>query len=292
MKKTRIYILLVLLALLALVTRWLFAAPRVPAVAIPATAEAMERGEYLVHAGGCIGCHQGDDESSLSGGMALESPFGTFYVPNITPDQDTGIGGWQARDFLLALQHGRRPDGGFYYPAFPYRAYAGMSDEDVLTVAAWLMAQPAVSADAPAHDLPGWLQRWMIAGWNRIADVMYPVPPAETDPQRIRGAYLVRNLGHCGECHTPRNRLGIPDPGREFAGVVLEDGEVEAITPQALADWTEEDIAFFLFLGLKPDGEFVGGEMEPVIEYNTSRLTENDRYAVAAFLKSLQPEQE
>jgi len=266
------------------VSWWLFRAPVVATAELPDTPAAIERGRYLAAAGGCVICHEGTEHpGSLSGGLALESDFGTFHVPNITPDEETGIGGWTATDFLRALKHGRSPDGGFYYPAFPYLSYEGMTDRDVLDVGAYLMSLPAVRFRPPEHELPGWLFRWTIAGWNRLAALLNPVPPQASDPLVARGAYLARHLGHCGECHTPRSQLGIPDLRREFAGGVLPDGKVEAIDAEALGDWSENAFALFLSLGLKPDGDFVGGEMEPVIEYNTSRLTAEDQKALAAF---------
>jgi len=281
----RLYGLATVTILVVIMMLWLFIPPTVPEVAIPSSADAIERGQYLIHAGGCISCHIGNDSRSLSGGVALESEFGTFYVPNITPDPVTGIGTWTGKDFLLAIQHGRRPGGGFYYPAFPYRAYAGMLDEDVLDIAAYLMAQTPVNSPTPVHQLAYPIQRWMIAGWNRLADLIQPTLPVESDPKIARGAYLARHLGHCGECHTPRNKLGIPDLGREFAGITLEEKSLPAISPEALENWTEADIVLLLLLGLKPDDDYVGGDMGSVIEHNTSQLTEDDRLALAAFVK-------
>ncbi len=277
-------VLITAVVVLLAVAWWLFAEPDVADLELPASPEAVARGEYLVAAGGCVSCHAGsEDPRSLSGGMALESDFGTFYAPNITPDETTGIGGWTARNFLLAMKHGRTPDGSFYYPAFPYASYAGMTDADVLDMAAYLLAQPAVTASAPEHELPGWLFRWTIAGWNRLGALLNPELPVPADAELGRGAYLARHLGHCGECHTPRNALGIADLGREFGGGQLPGGKVEAIDAAALEDWSEQSFALLLTLGLKPDGEFVGGKMEPVIEHNTSRLTPDDRQAMAAF---------
>ena len=280
-------VVLVLLIALAVgaVYGLFFRSPELTGAAIPSDADAVERGRYLVAAGGCISCHQGTEDSGhLSGGLALESPFGVFHVPNITPDAETGIGGWEAADFLLAMKHGRRPDGSHYYPAFPYPAYAGLTDNDVLDMAAYLLSQePVVNATA-AHELPPWLKRWTIAGWNWLAGIGKAPLAEETDPQLARGAYLARHLGHCGECHSPRNELGILDPAREFGGGVLPDGKVEAIDPEALADWTADDMLLLLNLGLKPDGDFVGGKMEPVIEHNTSQLTLADKQALSAFL--------
>lgn len=261
--------------------------PSVPQSTLPDSAEVIEQGRYLAHAGGCITCHRNDAEGddSLSGGHALESPFGTFHVPNITPDAETGIGGWTGRDFILALKHGRAPENVHYYPAFPYRSYAGISDEEALAIGAWLMAQPPVRNEVPDHELPGWMGRWQMRFWNLIADVLQQEPPpVGDDPQIRRGASLARHLGHCGACHTPRNALGIQDLSREFAGAELIEGEsVPAIDAEALSDWTEEDFRLLLFLGMLPDGDYVGGEMGNVVEHNTAQLTEEDREAMAAF---------
>ena len=279
----------VLLSVLVIVAvglaAWLFLPPAVNDQAtIPIDAEAIARGQYLVTAGGCISCHRGtEDATQLSGGLELATEFGSFYAPNITPDPATGIGNWQARDFLLALQHGRTPSGSFYYPAFPYRAYAGLSDAEVLDIAAYLLSLPAVANAVPAPAVPWWLARWTVAGWNRLADLQ-PQPESEfTDELTRRGAHLARNLGHCGECHTPRNSLGIPDLSREFAGATLGEDVIEAIDAEALHDWTTESFDLFLLIGLKPDGEFAGGDMNEVLEHNTSKLTDADRDALAAF---------
>ena len=271
-------------AALVAVMYWLLALPGVPAVVVPASAESIERGRYLVYAGGCIGCHEGTEHpASLSGGLALETQFGTFFAANITPDRSTGIGGWDGRDFLLALKHGRSPSGSFYFPAFPYLSYGGMTDRDALDIAAYLMSQPAVEFTVPSNEVPFWLSRWMLSGWNKIAALLRPSFAVETDERIIRGAYLARYLAHCGECHTPRNLLGIPDLAQEFSGAELRDRRAAAIDSEALAGWMEEDFTFFLFFGMKPDGDFVGGEMGKVIEHNTSKLTETDREALAAF---------
>ena len=269
----------------AVASFWLFSAPPVDAtVSIPEGAEAIARGEYLFSAGGCISCHKGEaDESVPSGGYALESDFGTFYAPNITPDNETGVGDWSGADFIAALKHGRAPDGSFYYPAFPYRSYAGLTDEDVLDMAAYIMSLEAVSYQEPEPELVPWLSRFMVAGWNKLADFSQPEPEAFEDELVARGAYLARNLGHCGECHTPRNGLGIPDWSREYAGAEIGEEVIEAIDAEALEEWTFANFDLFLILGMKPEGEFVGGDMNEVIEFNTSKLTDEDRDALAAF---------
>ena len=266
---------------------WLFYPPTINVSdEVPSSDEEIEKGKYLVTAGGCISCHRGQTEltsETLAGGLGIETEFGTFYAPNITPDTSTGIGSWKAEDFIRALKHGRQPSGGFYYPSFPYRAYSKLSDEDVLSMAAYLMSQEPVSMQIPDPETPIWLARWMIAGWNKLADLSEPFNEIYDDAQLNRGAYLARNLGHCGECHTPRNGLGIPDYSREFAGAELGDEIIEPIDADSLKEWTANNFDIFLLLGLKPDGEFVGGDMNEVIEHNTSKLTDEDRDALAAF---------
>ena len=271
----------------AIILLWLFYPPTINVSdEVSSSDEEIEKGKYLVTAGGCISCHRGQTEltsETLAGGLGIETEFGTFYAPNITPDTSTGIGSWKAEDFIRALKHGRQPSGGFYYPSFPYRAYSKLSDEDVLSMAAYLMSQEPVSMQIPDPETPIWLARWMIAGWNKLADLSEPFNETYDDAQLNRGAYLARNLGHCGECHTPRNGLGIPDYSREFAGAELGDEIIEPIDADSLKEWTANNFDIFLLLGLKPDGEFVGGDMNEVIEHNTSKLTNEDRDALAAF---------
>ena len=264
---------------------WLFYPPAISSDAqIPNSPEAAARGEYLVIAGGCISCHRSvEDEESFAGGLGIETEFGTFYAPNITPDIETGIGNWTAQDFLRALQHGRTPTGNFYYPTFPYRAYAGLTEQDVLDMAAYLLSLDSVSYQAPEPEVPNWLFRWTIAGWNLLADLTQAERESFDDELVARGAYLARNLAHCDECHTPRSDLGILDPKREYAGSELGDETIEPINAEALADWTFNNLDLFLLIGLKPDGEFVGGDMNEVIEFNTSKLTDEDRDALAAY---------
>ena len=214
------------------------------AYALPTSEESKEQGRYLVSAGGCVSCHgkasgtnDEVDVSSLAGGLKLVTDFGDFYAPNITPDKETGIGSWTSTEFIGALKHGVQPDGGKYYPTFPYRAYAGLSDEDVLNIGAYLMSLPPEKNVVPPHELPIWLTRFSANIWNQLANI---TQRPEASPQNngkdtyARGAYLARNLGHCGECHTPRNALGIPKLGEEFAGATLGDEVIEPIDAAAL----------------------------------------------------------
>jgi mono/diheme cytochrome c family protein len=279
------HLLIGIFFVLLLVSLLLFLPPSVSGSAqLSESEEAIERGKYLVIAGGCISCHRGEDEEeSFAGGLALVSDFGTFYAPNITPDMETGIGSWEAKDFLLALQHGRKPGGGFYYPAFPYRAYAGLRDEDVLDIGSYLMSlEPQRNAVSEA-ETPVWLNRWAMVGWNLLADISEADTETFDDKLVARGAYIARNLGHCSECHTPRNAVGILDANREFAGATLGEEVIEAIDAEALSEWTTNNFDLFMLIGMKPDGEFAGGDMNDVIEHNTSKISDEDRDALAAF---------
>ena len=261
-------------------------------------AEGIERGRYLVHAGGCISCHTADRPEAipLAGGRRLGTPFGVFYSPNLTPDRKTGLGGWTDSDFSAALRHGRSPDGSPYYPVFPYPAYAGMSDADVAAIAAWLRSIPPVDNPVPAHELPWYLRsRWVMLGWNLL---FFDPQPFQADSTRDadwnRGAYLVRHLGHCGECHTPRNPFGARDDALELAG--NPDGPDGKKIPNIRKDreggigrWTIEDMLLFFEMGMLPDGDFTGSSMSAVIDDNTSQLTADDRRAIAVYLQSLAP---
>lgn len=262
---------------------WVFGLPLVGNPQIPTSPEAIARGEYIYNAGGCAACHQLEDAEGPTGGYVIEveNPFpNTFYTPNITPDEDTGIGGWTGRDFILALKHGRSPSGGFYWPSFPYRTYRNMTDDDVLDLAAYMMTMEPIRNEVPEHVLPAWQFDFLMSGWNILADFMEGQPPAAPEsPEAQRGAYLARALGHCGECHTPRNSLGMMIQAEEFSGSEIVS---TPINPEGLSDWTAFDFVGFLQLGMTASFDFVGGEMADVIEH-TSKLSEEDQEAYAAF---------
>ena len=291
----RMRILTFCVAVVLAIAYFLFTPPSVDNNAVISSGDdAIARGAYLVNAGGCVSCHlavEGDGSTNpaiLSGGHAMVTDFGTFYAPNITPDVDTGIGDWLAQDFLRALKHGRSPEGSFYFPAFPYRSYADLNDEDILDIGVYLLSLDPVNNAVPEHETPWWLLRFALVGWNVLADLTGGEEPEliagqEESSLIQRGAYLARNLGHCGECHTPRNGLGISQLAREFAGAQFGEDTIEAIDSEALEEWDRNSFDLFLLLGMKPDADFVGGDMSDVIEHNTSRLTDADRLALAAF---------
>jgi mono/diheme cytochrome c family protein len=258
----------------------------------------VERGRYLVHAGGCLTCHTADrpDAIPLAGGRALKTAFGTFYAPNLTPDPDTGLGSWTPADVSRALREGVAPDGSYYYPVFPYPSYTGLTDDDVTDIAAYLRSLAPVRKTTPEHELPWFLSsRLVMFGWNLLNFTAQRFKPdAARDDAWNRGAYLVRHLGHCGECHTPRNVLGGLDRNRELAGNPAgADGKaVPDITQDpdsGIGRWSPDEIVFLLETGLLPDGDFAGSLMSDVIEDNTGKLTPADRQAIAVYLKSLGP---
>lgn len=255
----------------------------------------VERGEYLVHAGGCITCHTADEDGAipLAGGRALESPFGTFYSPNITPDEDTGIGGWSDEDFINAFWNGVSPDGDHYFPAFPFTSYTGIARGDLLAMKAYLFSIEPASKPNREHELSLLLSSRFAAGaWkDRYFEPGRFMPDPEESEEWNRGAYLVRHLGHCGECHTPRGQFGVLERDRALTGNPEgpEDEEVPGITgdpEEGIGDWSPGDIEYFLDVGMLPDGDFTGGSMAEVIEDNTSHLTDADRRAIAVYLKS------
>lgn len=255
---------------------------------LPAHAPDAANGERLFHAGGCAACHG----ERLEGGLEMQTPFGTFRVPNISPDPATGIGRWRTLDFVNAMSRGVAPDGRHYYPAFPYASYTRMDLRDLLDLAAWLDSFEPVENRVAAHDLSfPWNLRRGIGLWKRrYLDPSPVVTPPQASETLERGRYLVEAVGHCGECHTPRDRFGGPDLDRWLAGAPdLEgEGKVPNITPHedGLAGWSEKDIAWYLKSGFTPDYDTAGGSMVKVQE-NLARLPHEDRAAIAAYLKAV-----
>ncbi len=272
------------------------AATLLAALSVYGQDDLVERGQYLTYAGGCISCHteDTDDAVPLAGARAMETPFGTFYSPNITPDEETGIGGWSDDDFVNAFWEGLSPDGEHYFPSFPYTAYTGASREDLLAIKAYLMSLEPVSNESPEHDLAWYMDTRLVAdGWKALNfEPARFEADTEKDEQWNRGAYLVRHLGHCGECHTPRSTTGVLVADEEFAGSEFGGENIPNISSHridGIGRWSLSDIEYFLDIGMLPDGDFTGSSMVAVIEDNTSKLTREDRLAIAAYLKSVTP---
>ena len=258
--------------------------------------DTVARGKYLLYAGGCISCHTEDIDEAvpLAGGRAMETPFGTFYSPNITPDAATGIGKWSDEQFVDAFWEGVSPEGDHYYPAFPYTSYSGVSRADLLAIKAYLFSLDPVSKASREHDLAWYMSSRLAAGaWKELNfESARFTPDAARDEQWNRGAYLVRHLGHCGECHTPRSTFGVLQTDLEMAGSRMGDEKIANITQHrvdGIGRWSVRDIEYFLDIGMLPDGDFAGSLMGAVIEDNTSKLTREDRLAIAVYLKTAPP---
>ncbi len=253
-----------------------------------------KRGEYLAKAGGCVGCHTEEKKDAVrfAGGRALKTPFGTFYGPNITPHPQTGIGRWTEADFRNAMRHGKRPDGANYFPAFPYTSFTKIADSDLRDLWAYLRTLPQSSRPNQQHDLRfpfGF--RFAVTFWKWLFFTSGPYTPIPgATPVVDRGAYLVQALGHCGECHTPRNFLGGFKRDRVLAGgKTPEDKDVSNLTPTGLKKWSDKDLMDFLTTGSTPDGDVPAEAMGEVIRNTTSQLTPADLAAMIAYLRTLPP---
>ena len=285
-----------LAALAAAGVYWWLSAPVVAAAGTaPARAPDLANGQVMFNAGGCASCHAVPDQPDrlrLGGGVAIKSPFGTFYAPNISSDPTNGIGQWSDAEFVNAVMHGVSPDGQHYFPAFPYTSYQHARREDVLDLFAYLKTLPAVAGKVRDHDVrfPFNIRR-NVGIWKFLFMDGKPfVADSAKSPQFNRGAYLVNSFGHCAECHSPRNALGGIIAGERFAGGPNPEGEgwVPNITRKGLGEWSAKDIAYFLKTGELPDGDSAGGAMRRVIK-NTSQLSDDDLAAMADYLKSLPP---
>jgi mono/diheme cytochrome c family protein len=252
------------------------------------------RGQYLSKAAGCVGCHTEEkkDAVTYAGGRALKTPFGTFYGPNITPHLQAGIGRWTEADFIRAMRTGERPDGAHYFPAFPYSSFTKITDSDLRDLWAFLRTLPPSSRANQAHDLrPPFGLRILVANWKKL---FFTPGPLASDSRRSpvlnRGAYLVEALGHCGECHTPRNVLGGPKRDRVLAGGKGPDGKgVPNLTPTGLKNWSDAELKDFLLTGLTPDNDAADEAMGEVVRNTTSQLTPEDLAAMIAYLRALAP---
>jgi mono/diheme cytochrome c family protein len=274
---------------------WLTAAPVISAVTMPPHRADLANGQATFNAGGCASCHAvpgQPDRLRLGGGLAIRSPFGTFYAPNISPDAADGIGRWTEAEFLRAVTQGISPAGYHYFPAFPYTSYQHAKSEDIRDLFAYLKTLKPVSGKVGDHDVPfPFNVRRNIGIWKLLFMDRKPfTPDATRSASWNRGAYLVASLGHCAECHSPRNLLGGIIAGQRFAGGPNPEGEgwVPNITQKGISDWSEKDIAYFLETGEMPDGDSAGGSMARVIK-NTSQLSPQDRASIAEYLKSLAP---
>ncbi len=253
------------------------------------------RGAYLARSSGCIACHTNTAQSSapLAGGAPLDTPFGSFVPPNITPDLVGGIGNWTLDQFADALRQGVRPDGKAYYPAFPYEFYADMSDQDVADLWAAIQTVPSVSEPAPEHDVSfPFNMRWGLKIWR--AAYLSPAAISPVLGQSVawnRGQQLVTGAAHCAACHTGRNMLGGLQENAALSGNDNLPGG--SVAPSILAadlvakGWTVANMAYALRTGVTPDGDVLGGSMAEVVQYGTFYMDDADRTAIATYLLTI-----
>ncbi len=263
--------------------------------AAAADATSLERGRYLAQLGDCVACHTAEKGTPMAGGRALETPFGKLYSTNITPDKESGIGGYSFAQFDRAMRKGVAADGHNLYPAMPYPSYAKMSGEDMQALYAYLMeGLPAVKqANKPSEMAWPFSMRWGLAIWNWIFldDTPYQANPAR-DAVWNRGAYLVQGLGHCGACHTPRG-IAFQEKAMSDAGAkgeyFLAGETVESWRALSLRNlWTVEDTALFLKTGQNRFAT-ASGSMTEVISHSTQHIKDEDLTAIATYLKALPP---
>lgn len=289
----RLLTTLAALAFVGAASAWVLTRPEtIPADLVEAVEPDLARGEQVFWAAGCASCHAAPEAGNdaklvLSGGYRIESPFGTFVAPNISTDPEHGIGSWSRTDIVTAIMKGTSPQGSHLYPAFPYGSYVKAELSDMVSLAAFLQTLPADPTPSQPHDLGFPFNiRLGIGLWKFLYMNEDWAMPA-SDPQIERGRYLAEALSHCGECHTPRDALGGLDTARWFAGAPNPSGKgrIPNITPKELT-WSAGEIAEYLSSGFTPSFDTAGGNMAKVVQ-SLSHLTDEDRAAIAAYVKSV-----
>jgi len=249
----------------------------------------IERGKHLVDAGDCAACHTDEKGQAFAGGRAIETPFGTIFSPNITPDRETGIGAWSDDDFYRAMHNGVAADGSRLYPAFPYPYFTKLTHDDVMAIRAYLKTLPALKHATPRTQLDWPLNyRVTMCGW----DLLFFKPGTfKPDPKKSaewnRGAYLVQGAGHCGACHTAKNTLGADEKSKALRGGMFANWlapEIANNMRTGTGSWSIDDIVEYLKTGRnKYSG--ASGPMSEVVADSTSKLPEADLRAIATYIK-------
>jgi mono/diheme cytochrome c family protein len=288
---------LIIRCLLGLLILAALVAPAAANAADAADASLIERGRYVALAGNCASCHTRPGGAPYSGGVKFEAPVGTIYSSNITSSVEHGIGKWTVEDLRRALHEGIAADGYRLFPAFPYTSFTQMTDEDVLALYAYLRTVGANDYQPPANDFL-FQQRWAMAIWNGL---FFRPARFEPDPKKTsewnRGAYLVGALGHCGACHTPRNRFLAELSANAYQGGTLQENvatdkvrDWTAVNLTSSADgletWSVDDLTKYLHSGFSLRGG-AWGPMSEVVGNSTSKLTLEDAHAMATYIKSL-----
>ncbi|MBM5460827.1 cytochrome c [Pseudomonas sp. P66] len=252
----------------------------------------IKRGEYLSRAADCMACHTAEGGAPFAGGLPIHSPFGTIYGSNITPDKAFGIGNYSADEFFAALAKGKRNDGANLYPAMPYTSYHLIKREDADDIQAYLMTVAPVHRPAPETKLSfPFNVRLGLTGWNMLYGKSVELQSTEGKSAAWqRGQYMVEVLGHCGECHTPRNSIGALQQDQRLTGGLLNGYLAPSLLAKDLAErgWTQPDLTTFLKHGMSAQGTMFN-EMFPVVHHSTQHLQDSDLAAMATFLLGDQP---
>ncbi|MEW5423016.1 cytochrome c [Amorphus sp. 3PC139-8] len=263
-----------------------------PAIAQDNDWSEIQRGLYLVRAGDCAACHTVKGQAPYSGGYSLETPFGTIYSANLTPDQDTGLGSWSEADFYRAMNEGISKDGSHLYPAFPYTHFTYATRDDIDAIFTYLNSLDPVRNRVPEPDLTwplGW--RFLMTGWNvmNFEDETFQPDPDRSEAYN-RGKYLVEGLMHCGMCHSPKNVIGAEKGGdSRFTGGTAEGWLAPPLTGgprEGIGDWSEEDLVAFLKEG-RNARTIAFGPMADVVKHSTQYMRDDDLQAIAAYIKAL-----
>ena len=262
-------------------------------VPFASTSRQIARGEYLARAGNCIGCHTARGGAIYAGGLAVRTPFGIVYSSNLTPDAKTGLGTWSASHFFRAMHNGRSKDGRLLYPAFPYPSYTQITREDSDAIYAYLRTLAPVEKPQTAHRLRfPYNSQAALAVWRALffAPAAFEADPERT-PEWNRGAYLVRGLGHCVACHSPRNAFGATSGELELSGGLIPmqgwyAPSLASAREAGVAQWDTQHVVALLKTGVSPRGS-VMGPMAEVVFRSTQHLSESDLHAMAVFLQSL-----
>ena len=258
----------------------------------PASASLLARGEYLTQAADCVACHTPESGRPFAGGVPFKLPFGTIYSSNITADPEQGIGAWSDDDFVRAVRDGVRRDGQHLYPAFPYTSYTRLSRDDVLAIKAYLFSLPKMDERNRRNDLAfPFNQRWAMGFWNAVffKNQRFAADPSKS-PEWNSGAYLATALGHCAECHTPRNLGYGLEHGNELAGAVLQGWRAYNITSDAtygIGSWSDADIAQYLTTGHSDGHASASGPMGEAVAHSLQYLNAQDVASLVAYLRTV-----
>ncbi len=255
------------------------------------------RGKYLTAAADCLPCHTGPGHAPFSGGLVMATPFGGLATPNITADKDTGIGNWSDKDFYNALHYGTAPGRSylvfpkFLYPAMPYTSYTKLSYADAMAIKAYLFSlQPVNVAPTPSSMAFPFNQRPVLLGWRLL---FFSAGPMKMDPNwdehMKNGAYLTEALGHCGECHTPRNILSAMELSRAYAGAPIDDlyaPNISSDKTQGVGGWAQDDLVAYLHDGGNMVKGSPFGSMGDMVANSTSQLPVSDVQDIATYLQT------